>query len=339
MSQPFTALHLTKRALTGQSLGRNLPLSLPRVMQALLARCHEESMSDDHRRPIDPVRVGLMSLLLACAAGSLMLLAKGLPITGLGAAIAVLAGVLLTPLIASPMEWLVHRYVYHRPVIPFLRPVYRIHHLSHHSVFFPTWRYVTDGPPRRLPVLSGDVSRVYTSPFWNGMTRAIHFAFYMTLALLTIWLPAWLVTHHLPFLIGAVLGSAIVSNLFVAVHDTIHRPGSHRLIEAQGWFRFLDEHHYIHHVDTEANVNFLLPLADWLFGTLRLSLTPDELARHGSRAQAKLTRKGTGEPARLVAQPPWQDGISAGKVEPPDDRQREAPEPSSDRTPPAEARA
>jgi sterol desaturase/sphingolipid hydroxylase (fatty acid hydroxylase superfamily) len=68
-------------------------------------------------------------------------------------------------------------------------------------------------------------------------------------------------------------------------------------METQTWFCFLDEHHYIHHVDTEANVNFLLPLADWLFGTLRRTLTSEELTRHGSREAAKSFVRGVGEPA------------------------------------------
>lgn len=32
------------------------------------------------------------------------------------------------------------------------------------------------------------------------------------------------------------------------------------MVEAQPWFAFLDRHHYIHHVDLGANLNFLLPL-------------------------------------------------------------------------------
>ena len=87
------------------------------------------------------------------------------------------------------------------------------------------------------------------------------------------------------------------SNLFVVVHDTIHRPGSHRLVEAQPWFAFLDRHHFVHHVDPGANLNFLLPLADWLFGTLRTRLTDDELAAHGTLAEAKAAPRGAGERA------------------------------------------
>jgi hypothetical protein len=89
----------------------------------------------------------------------------------------------------------------------------------------------------------------------------------------------------------------IVSDLFITVHDTIHRPGSHRILESQFWFKFLDNHHYIHHVDTEANVNFLLPLADWMFGTLRLTMTEAELARHGTLEAAKAKVVGMGEAA------------------------------------------
>jgi len=56
-------------------------------------------------------------------------------------AAAFVAGLLLTPMLASPFEWLVHRYVYHRQVVPGLGRIYHIHHHWHHRVFFPTWRY------------------------------------------------------------------------------------------------------------------------------------------------------------------------------------------------------
>jgi len=90
----------------------------------------------------------------------------------------------------------------------------------------------------------------------------------------------------------------VVSNLFIVVHDTIHRPGSHRVVEAQPWFAFLDRHHFVHHVDLGCNLNFLLPLADLLFGTLRTGLSDDEVARHGSLETAKAVPVGEGERVR-----------------------------------------
>jgi hypothetical protein len=56
-------------------------------------------------------------------------------------------------------------------------------------------------------------------------------------------------------------------------------------------------------VDTEANVNFLLPLADWLFGTMRRSLTPEELRKHGPLEEAKAHPLGMSGPAKKVAKP------------------------------------
>lgn len=255
-------------------------------------------MHDPGIRPIRAFRVAAMSGALIVVATGLCLLVRALPRTWSGDALAFVAGLSLTPLLASPFEWLVHRYVYHRHVVPALGRIYKIHHHSHHHVFFPTWRYVTAGPPRRIPILSERTETVSASSLANALTRSAHFCFYMLLGLFLIVAPAWLATGHRFFLAGVLVALAVVSNLFITVHDTIHRPGSHRLVEAQPWFRFLDNHHYIHHVDTEANVNFLLPLADWLFGTLRRSLTAEELQLHGPREAAKAQPVGIGEPAR-----------------------------------------
>lgn len=255
----------------------------------------------DAARHIRPIRIVLMSVLLTGVTGLLLLMAAGAPPSPIGSGLALLAGVVLMPLMASPIEWLVHRYIYHRPLLPFLRPIYDIHHRVHHHVFFPTWRYVTSGPPRRIPIFGRDHDHAHEGPLANGLVHLAHFTFYLLLAAGTIWVPAWMLTRSVPLLLGVILASLVVSDLMVSVHDTIHRPGVHPLIERWAWFRFLDQHHYIHHVDTEANVNFLLPLADWLYGTMRRTMTEAELARHGTLEHAKTRPVGHGESAREAA--------------------------------------
>jgi hypothetical protein len=235
-----------------------------------------------------------MSGVLATVATGLCLFARTLPETGWTSGLAFVAGLLLTPLLASPFEWLVTA-PYHRHLVPGLGRIYTIHHHSHHHVFFPTWRYVTAGPARRIPVLADGTETVSAGPLDNALLTATALRL---LGLVLIVAPAWLATAHWVFIGGVLASLAVVSNLFITVHDTIHRPGSHPLIEVQPWFPFLDNHHYIHHVDTEANVNFLLPLADWLFGTLRRALDADEVRLHGTREAAKAQRVGVGEPAR-----------------------------------------
>src|SRR5581483_3282802 len=233
-------------------------------------------------------------LILLFVATSLM--AKELSQTASGNVAGFVAGFLLAPIIASPIEWLVHRHIYHR-TNGIARRIFTIHS-AHHHLYFPTWRYVTGGRARRIPILGVGVSNTQDSALKNGVTYFAHFSFYLTLGAAFIWAPMWLLSTNTVFLVGGVLATIIISNLFITVHDAIHRPGTHPWMEARGWFHFLDDHHYIHHVDTEANVNFLLPLADWLYGSLRRELTEEEISRYGSKEVAKSRVVGAGKPAR-----------------------------------------
>jgi hypothetical protein len=248
-------------------------------------------------------RVASITTLMLGACTALIALVRWLPDSLLGAVAAVLAGVVYTTVLASLLEWLVHRYVYHRKWLPFARRIFEIHHRGHHFVIFPTWRYVTNGPVRRHPILNEGVRTLHSAGWRSHLIKLSHFGFYMTIGLLVVWPPAWLLTHNLAFLTGIMTVSVVFSELFVRVHDAIHYPGIHPFLESQRWFRFLDRHHYIHHVDTEANVNFLLPLADWLLGTMRRTLTLEELALHGPLEEAKARPVGMSEPAREVARP------------------------------------
>lgn len=242
-------------------------------------------------------RVLGMWLALLVSAWGLALIARGLQGGALQGLVAFGLGLVVTPLLASPIEWVIHRYVYHRPRLPLLARIHVVH-VAHHHLYFPTWRYVTAGPARRIPLMGGDVSAVCTSAIGNAMVRTAHFFFYFLGLLALIGLPGWLLTSSLPFFFGTLLSAAVLAHLFIAVHDAIHRPHSHRLLQKQSWFAFLDEHHYIHHVDEECNVNFLLPLADLLFGTLRGTLSDAELAKHGPRTAAKERAQGSGGRAR-----------------------------------------
>ncbi len=250
--------------------------------------------------PVDRRRVAAASAAILALAATIVAVVIRLPDGAIGGLVAFALGLVVVPLVASPLEWLVHRCVYHVPVLRPLRPINTVH-TAHHFAYFPTWRYVTAGPPRRLAITSDGAPDVHTSRWGNGRVRLAHFTWYMAIGVIAVWIPAWLFTGDAAFLAGVIASSAIVSNLFIVVHDTIHRPGSHRLVEAQPWFAFLDRHHYIHHVDLGANLNFLLPLADWAFGTLRTEMTDDELAGHGTLEQAKTRPVGAGERARQAA--------------------------------------
>jgi hypothetical protein len=245
----------------------------------------------------------LAAILMVAACGGLTALVRLLPNTWAGHAAAVAAGLALSIVAASLLEWLIHRYIYHRRALPFLGRIYRIHEHGHHHVFFPTWRYVTTGAPRRHPVLGPHAPCLHPPGWRNALTKLSHAAFYLGVGAACVWLPAWLATGNVAFLASIIAANVVLADLLVRVHDAIHYPDSHRRLQGWGWFRFLDRHHFIHHVDAGANLNFLLPLADWLFGTLRRSLSEAELLRHGSPEEARRRPVGASEPARQVARP------------------------------------
>ena len=81
-----------------------------------------------------------------------MWVVRSLPDSGCApAALALVLGLLVIPVVASPIEWFVHRFVYHEAVIRPLGAIFTVH-TAHHYAFFPTWRYVTGGPARRLSI-------------------------------------------------------------------------------------------------------------------------------------------------------------------------------------------
>lgn len=249
--------------------------------------------------PVGPApwgRIAVGTTAVVATAAAIVAVVRVRPDGPGGAVLAAVAGVVLVPIVASVLEWFVHRFVYHEPVVPPLRAIFTVH-TAHHFAWFPTWRYVTGGPARRLAIRRR-APEVHRSAVRNAGVRLAHFAWYLAIGVVAIWVPAWLLTGDVAFLAGIVVSSVVVSNLFIVVHDTIHRPGSHRIVEARFWFPFLDRHHFIHHVDLGANLNFLLPLADALYGTLRTTMTAEEVATHGTLAEAKARPVGQGERAR-----------------------------------------
>lgn len=115
---------------------------------------------------------------------------------------------------------------------------------------------------------------------------------------------AWFATANAPFALAVAATAAAIVALAIHVHDAVHCPG-HSPLERFGWFWFLDRHHYVHHVDTQANTNFLLPLGDLLLGTLRREAAPRR-----AEALADLRRGPRGRPRPGDGRQPG--GVAAG---------------------------
>jgi hypothetical protein len=215
----------------------------------------------------------------------------------------VMLGVAVTLLIGSIVEWVVHRWIMHRPTrLPGLRLAYEHHHRAHHWINFPPDQYIQAGPVQYVPLWGGRLDRVATSRLAWAITVASHFAFYAVFALPTAVLPAWGWTGNTAFAASVTLTAIVLLVMFIRVHDAMHYPGLSPLLERMAFFRWLDHHHYIHHIDTGANTNFLLPLGDVLLGTWRRELTEPERRRWPSYEEARrrlVTPQFTAEGVRI----------------------------------------
>jgi sterol desaturase/sphingolipid hydroxylase (fatty acid hydroxylase superfamily) len=152
---------------------------------------------------------------------------------------------------ASFFEWLLHRYLMHRPLGGFRYPFER-HTLIHHRVFRAdhTYHLVDEKDAHTIPMA-----------WWNGPL--------LILVGVTPFGVASGFTGQWGLLAGAFICCAVYYGAYEYMHWCMHQPKK-RQVERSGIFFRLNGHHLLHHRYMGKNYNVVLPLADLLLGTLLL---------------------------------------------------------------------
>lgn len=158
-----------------------------------------------------------------------------------------LAGVVF----ASFFEWTLHRFVMHRPVGKFDYP-FQAHAVVHHGIYKAdhTYHDQDEGHKHLIPMA-----------WWNGPVLLV-------LCAIPFLVASWL-TGHWGLLVGGVLACAAYYGTYEYLHYCMHLP-RRRNVERSGIFFRLNGHHLLHHRYMHKNFNVVLPLADFLMGTLLL---------------------------------------------------------------------
>ena len=160
-----------------------------------------------------------------------------------------LAGFLLGLVVVSFCEWVLHRYVMHRP-LPGLRYPFQAHAVVHHHTFKgdATYHLKNEADKETIPMA-----------WWNG-----------PVLILLISLPnvllAW-ATGVWALAAGGALGIAGYYGVYEYLHWCMHLPKARR-VEKSRLFQKLNGHHILHHRYMHKNFNVVLPLADLCLGTL-----------------------------------------------------------------------
>ena len=200
--------------------------------------------------------------------------------------LAVVLGVVIGIVQASFFEWTFHRYWLHRPWLP--KDVFTAHTLVHHQL-----------------CKHDDTFEVHA----EEQHEALHFQWWGGPFLILINLTPWLIAagvlawkgvavSSLAFLIPFGVTLAVYYAGYEGFHYLMHKP-SIGWIERSAGFRFLKQHHRIHHLQMDRNLNVLIPLADLCLGTLVVGAetraeTP-ESARQLARRFSKFGRRMRGE--------------------------------------------
>lgn len=160
-----------------------------------------------------------------------------------------LAGLLVGIVFASFFEWTLHKYVMHRPVGKF-RYAFHAHAVVHHQIFKAdhTYHLQDDKDKETIPMA-----------WWNGpVLIMIGMIPYVIISLLV---KEW------AFTLGGLVAFGAYYGTYEYLHWCMHLPKARRC-EKPELFRRINGHHLLHHRYMHKNFNVVLPLADWVLGTL-----------------------------------------------------------------------
>ncbi len=160
-----------------------------------------------------------------------------------------LAGFFLGLVFVSFCEWVLHRYVMHRP-LRWLRYPFQAHAVVHHHIFKgdTTYHLHDEADKHTIPMA-----------WWNGPVLVA----IMMLPMLGL---AWAVGSR-ALALGALLGIGGYYCVYEYIHWCMHLPKARR-VEKSRLFQKLNGHHILHHRYMHKNFNVVLPLADLCLGTL-----------------------------------------------------------------------
>jgi hypothetical protein len=157
-------------------------------------------------------------------------------------------------------EWVLHRYFMHRPRFP-LQDAFR-GHMEHHRTF------------------RGEEFATYQEGHAHGVTLRWYAFPLIILGHLPFFL-AFQTLTGLPTVWGAVSACVLYFAGYEYTHYLMHVPRGH-FVERFQWFRFIREHHRLHHEHMRYNYNVFIPLADACLGTLITKPPQRRRSRPGS---------------------------------------------------------
>jgi len=157
---------------------------------------------------------------------------------------------------ASNFEWLLHKFVMHRPIFGFTY-AYKGHWETHHQIFDAGKTYELSNHPHDHQEKD---KKTIPMAWWNWIVLLI-LALIPVVGICTIFQVWWPIP-----ITGFVF--IVYYCFYEYFHWCMHDPKG-RWFENMKWFKNLNKRHHIHHARPNLNFNVVWPFADWMFGTLK----------------------------------------------------------------------
>lgn len=160
---------------------------------------------------------------------------------------------------SSFFEWVLHRYIMHDD--RFMKYAHEAHQLLHHDIFRADATYFLN-----KEIHTKEAESHLTFAWWNApLLIGMHLPFFVGFWFLGAMTAGW---------VGGIVAtvfsfSAIVSYyaLYEYLHYCMHVPGN-RWFERTKFFNYVQNHHRLHHVYYKKNLNVVIPIADFILGSM-----------------------------------------------------------------------
>ncbi len=180
--------------------------------------------------------------------------------------ILIFAGFISGLVLGSFFEHAIHKYLLHStPKIlkksEYVKSMWKGHTISHHGNYAPDEHYTQDETNK---------NEVLTFSWYEGpllIMAATAFVYFIATSMGS--LLGMPFSSIMPEVIGAGIAFALYYIAYEGLHALMHVPKKWKWIRSTRIMIWLNRHHYQHHVDPRTNLNVIIPIADYVWGTKR----------------------------------------------------------------------
>ena len=174
--------------------------------------------------------------------------------------------------LGSFLEHAIHKYLLHStPKLlrksKYVKGMWQGHSVSHHGNYMPDDHYTQD-ETNKEEVLT---FKWYEGPLIVIISTSVIFGI-SALVRYIIGLPF---NPIMPEVIGISIAFSLYYIAYESLHAIMHVPKKWMWLRKRRFMVWLNNHHYQHHIDSRTNLNVIIPIADYVWGTKR-KLTGDQ---------------------------------------------------------------